>query len=1033
MSRTGSTCEQKSPTKWRLRLGLALVVGVLLMATSASAGWSRRTVPGSPNDVRVWAPGVFSVATDAGAWLERANGTTSFIPTDDKAEGSFHNPANDCFMALRHSGSEEGIDPPCDRDEEILDSASIRLRTNSAGVGFLFLDEGRGTDRFHLYRAESPGTSRWEEITRLGVGPVQPSNALGALLMGGSEDVLFAIKEIGGVTLYWYRDFAEADTHRMDAPVSAPVVRDSEVVDLFPAGGDTPTALFSWGNSLYRGTLVQGGSSFTELSYPGGEGTITALDVNTGVSTQHGDGFGMATVQRDGGVTLLSAVPAAKPQDIGKEWRVNPTLPADLTAPRALECYGSSFCVIAQGAATANNVFVYTNDAPPTLAVSSDSPAPFILSSGTNRTINVRAPDADGDAALVKVEPSSFSEHGFSMTTTPVNGGVDLLLDATTVCANVSRNITISATDGMDSHATVGTYALQVQRALAPTAPTISPRPNIAVPAGGMPLLLTATASAPCGVEEFTWTELSPDAGRLALSGERKQDATFTPPRIMCRSVGEIHAYRVRAVEDGGVSSLPTDVTIQVLPWGAPNAPFNDGGVEVTIQAGESQVLHPDMPSHECDKPGAGFPGVETVWQLVDGGLAPPGVELRTQDDRVIAGSSAITPTLRVETDECTDTVFDLSVQHFTDGGFGVRGPESHVRVIVKPDGNPTSGARLELSPGPPAPGAAAGSASVAGLRCPTGPGDGGLQARIFLTSDGGIAREGTFPVPGPWQFEMDDVCLDTVFTLRGELVGEPDSAVEGNDVTVRSLQRPRLQPMEDPYLTARCGQPATGILEQRPLHPCSGLSISWTRDGGVELTQSDYTGQRIEVATQSTEFAELIGQSVVMHMSATTLEEATLDQEIPIRSELFVELDRRTEKATGADVDLIGVSVELRNTTECGVSQVDHLERLEGAEYVPGSMRFNGSPVEPEVEGDTLRVRGLVLEGSTSGQLTYVVRPRLLENARFEGQSFVRGVPVSRPQEEPPTGCGCSGAGSGLAALGLAGLAMALRRRRVR
>jgi uncharacterized protein (TIGR03382 family) len=123
---------------------------------------------------------------------------------------------------------------------------------------------------------------------------------------------------------------------------------------------------------------------------------------------------------------------------------------------------------------------------------------------------------------------------------------------------------------------------------------------------------------------------------------------------------------------------------------------------------------------------------------------------------------------------------------------------------------------------------------------------------------------------------------------------------------------------------------------------------------------------------------------------------------------------------------------VELRNTTECGVRGVDLVERLAGGDYVPGSARFNDTPVEVEVEGDSLKVRGLELEGNALGRLSYVVRPRLLEEMRFEGQSFLRGIPISQPQPEPPSaGCGCAGGGSGFAALGLAGLATVLRRRR--
>ena len=1050
MSRTGSTSEQKSPTEWRLRLGLALVVGALLMrATSASAGWGRRTVPGSPNDVRIWGPGTFSVATDAGAWLEYADGGTAFISTPDKTEGTFHKLGTDCFMALRSTGSEQGDGGSCSRNlpiESGQNSQTLRLRTTDASAGFVVLDQGSGLSRFRLYRAVNPGQSTWELITPdVLPGSVRLLNALGVLRTDSVEDVLFGLEDSGGGTLYWYRNGAGGPAYAF-APPGTPVVRNSEAIDLFPTGGDAPTALFSWGNSLHRGML--GDLELVELPYPGGEGTITALDVNTGAGTQHGDGFGLATVQRDGGVTLLSAVPAAQPQDIGSEWRVNTTLPTDLTAPRALECYGSSFCVIAHGAATTNNVFVYTNDAPPALTVGSGTPNPIILTSGTSRMINVSASDPDGDAVLVKVDPSTISENGFSMTTTSVNGTVDILLDAGTVCSNISRTIKISATDGLDTHAREVSYGIQVQRALAPSAPTITPGPIIVVPAGGPPQTLTATADAPCDVEKFEWTLLFPDAGILAFLDTRNKQARLTPPQTVCHPLGEIHAYRVVAVEDGGVRSPPTDVTIQVLPWGPPNAPFNDdGGIsEVNVRAGNSQELRPAMPYHDCDRPGIGFPGVETVWQLVggDGGLAPPGVTLKTEDLRVITGSRAITPSLLIETGLCTDGAFDLTVQHFTDGGFHStdggfvgRGPESRVRVVVKPDSTPNSEATLELFPGPPAPGAAAGSASVSGFQCLAGPGDGGLRARISLTRDGGIAYEGDFPVPGPWQFEVGDVCLESTFELRGQLLleGGVGPMEEGNSVTVSTLDRPKLAPMEDPYLTARCGQPATGVLEQRPLYPCSDdVTISWTpQDGGVELTQSSFTGQRIEVTTQRTDFAELIGESVVMLMSARTINEATLVQEIPIRSELFVELHRRTEKTTGTDVDLIGVSVELRNTTECGVSEVDHVERLEGVDYVPGSMRFNGSPMEPEVEGDTLTVRELALEGSTSGQLTYVVRPRLLEHARFEGQTFVRDVLVSRPLEEPPSGCGCSGAGSGVAAFALAGLAMALRRRRQR
>jgi uncharacterized protein (TIGR03382 family) len=985
--------------------------------------------------VKVWAPGVFSVATSDGGELVRADGGTVFVSaTSGQAVGSYYSPSRDCFTIYRKTGDEIGV-APCARNVSIASSLDLRFTTSEAGAGYALAS--MSTSSSALYRSALPGSSSWTTVDQSINGRM--SNAISALSMGGAEHVLLGTRAVtagSGAVLYWYRDGVETATYSF-APEPAAIARDSEVVDLFPAGGSTPTALFGWGNSLYRGTLGDGGTPFGAVPYPGGEGSITALDVNTGAGTQSGDGFGMATVQRDGGVTLLSAVPAALPADIGKQWRVNPNAPAGLTAPRSLACYGASFCVIAQAISSGNNVFIYTNDAPPSLTVASDAPDPFNLPSGTSRTIHVRASDPDGDAVLVKVEPDILPSPGLSMTITTADGGVDLMVNAGTVCSNISEPIAITATDGLDSHATVGNHVLQVQRTAAPSAPVVSPS-SLVVPAGSEPRTLTAaSANAPCGIHEFTWTPLSQDLGRLTLFGPQNAQAVFRPPATVCNPLGESHLYRVRAVEDGGVSSPPTDVSIQVLPWGAPKAPFDGGQQQVTLQAGAGRrELRPNE-THVCDVPGGDFPGVETRWRLTGGGAAPPGVRLLAEDGGVV-GSSAVTPVLRIEADDCTAAEFDLAAQHYTRGESGDGGPESSVHVTVEPNLNPLTEAMLELGRGTATPESAAGTASVGGLRCLDQRGNLGLTARIALTSDGGIVREGIFPVPGSWQFMLGDACLGTTYGLQGELLvnGGPRTVVMGEPITVPPVEDAELQPMVAPFLTARCGEPATGVLEQRALYPCSELPISWAQVGGIALTQPSYTGHQIEVATQDTDFAELIGRSVVMRMSTMTgtMGKTTeLTQEVPILTEPFVELQRRTEKATGSDVDLIGVSVELRNTTECGVTQVDHMERLEGADYVPESARFNGSPVEAEVEGNTLMVRGLVLEGSTTGRLTYVVRPRLLGSSRFEGQASVRGVPVSQPQGAPPAGCGCSGAGSGLAALGLAGLSVLLRRRRGR
>jgi uncharacterized protein (TIGR03382 family) len=160
--------------------------------------------------------------------------------------------------------------------------------------------------------------------------------------------------------------------------------------------------------------------------------------------------------------------------------------------------------------------------------------------------------------------------------------------------------------------------------------------------------------------------------------------------------------------------------------------------------------------------------------------------------------------------------------------------------------------------------------------------------------------------------------------------------------------------------------------------------------------------------------------------------------QKISIVAEPFVTMNRSVENAVGADTDLIGVSVELHNRTECDVRSVDHTEHLEGADYVPDSARFNDIPIEKErieVAGESLTFHDLPLVAAANGtgRLTYVVRPRLLGKTRIEGETKVRGVSVSEPVQVPVSGCGCEGGGSGFAALGLAGLAAVLRRRRAR
>ncbi|HSP79583.1 MAG TPA: MYXO-CTERM sorting domain-containing protein, partial [Myxococcaceae bacterium] len=231
----------------------------------------------------------------------------------------------------------------------------------------------------------------------------------------------------------------------------------------------------------------------------------------------------------------------------------------------------------------------------------------------------------------------------------------------------------------------------------------------------------------------------------------------------------------------------------------------------------------------------------------------------------------------------------------------------------------------------------------------------------------------------------------------------------------------------------------ARGTLTQTfPVEACSNPLVTWTQVEGPALEEGSLSGDTVSLATRDTELDALVGQSVVLRVTASDGpgNEATREHRIPITTEPFIQVRRRAELPAAADTSLVGVSVELLNPTACGVKDVRFEERLDGLTYVPGSARFDGTPVEAGWEDGTLSVEGLALEGHGSGRLTYVARPHLLGERHMRGEALLRGVPVSRASapgtEVPVSGCGCSGAGGpGSALLALGALLASLRRRR--
>jgi hypothetical protein len=286
MSRTGSTSEQRLPTSWRPWLRLALIAGPLLTAaTPASAGWTVRNVPGTPTDVEVWDATRFSVSTTSGVWLySKDGGMLASIPTNGHPAtpiGSYLT-SQGCFLAFMSDDNVLTTPNACGDPDGPVGAGSIAT-----------LIKAEGTETGAVYVLSREGTPSDARVTFTPPGGVEPRPwlekevrsgspmTLGAERYGGSEHALMALGFNRDVLFYWLvdGDSPPASIYRIANAGLPP--KEVQTIDLFPAGGSAPTALYGWDTGLYRGVLARSGGSFQEVPLPGGPGQVTALDVNT--------------------------------------------------------------------------------------------------------------------------------------------------------------------------------------------------------------------------------------------------------------------------------------------------------------------------------------------------------------------------------------------------------------------------------------------------------------------------------------------------------------------------------------------------------------------------------------------------------------------------------------------------------------------------------------------------------------------------------------------------------------------------------
>ncbi|WNG56924.1 hypothetical protein F0U59_20770 [Archangium gephyra] len=836
-----------------------------------------------------------------------------------------------------------------------------------------------------------------------------------------------------------------------------------QAIDVFPvrepAKPPAPYAVVGTQHALLQGSLasVEPIRPVHQLEDDAG---VRGVSMNVGAGGDAGKGFGMAIVElADGSRQVMSPVPMLSATKAGTVWQVRSIPESVAKAPlKEVACAEASYCVFSAEKAGGGNLFIYTNDAGPELAVTvSDGGVVDAGSSGTETVVTLdeggryqltfAANDPDGDPVLVtSAAPPGGATGGWTaVRDARQQPGKPELWDVTTAAACETRSLgsfTVSASDGLARHEAHETVNVYVKHSRPPEPPTVvfadgSPIPSSGAVGelmpGGPPLALRmaggGTTAAGC-VLHPKWEPLFSGTGVPSLEQDGGT-AVITPPAMFCSPTAGSFGFQLSVTDDGGLSSSRT-FNVSMAPWGRPNAVFGAGSEE-ELDAGESRDLEPLKPIHVCMDGTSPSPEVATRWNvaLSDGGVPGDGLTFREEGERFV-----------VETQDCIDADLVVSAQHHLVSDEDVTGPVSEHRMRVRTALRDFAAGSLLLEPEvDPSGGLQVGVDS--NLNCPARR---GLDAKVWLErQDGSPLREPvTVPIPGTWEVPLGTGCGRPV-VLKGFMEDDAGqrSAVRQQEVATLRVDVGLAPFSEEPALVARCGEPARVTLTQTfPPGTCQTPEVTWTReeaDGGPALEQEVLSGATVSLATRDTRLDSLVGRSVVMRVTASASPDNEASQllTLPITVDPFVKVRRRTELPAASETGLVGVSVELINTTPCEVTGVSYVERLEGLTYVEGSAKFDGQPIEATWELGALTVMGLTLAGDATGKLTYVARPHLVGDRRMDGEAWLGGELISLRDDPgpqvPDSGCGCSGSGPGPVLFALGALVAAVRRRRAR
>ncbi|MCY1032207.1 hypothetical protein OV207_12120 [Corallococcus sp. BB11-1] len=1016
---------------WMVGLGLVLFAGV------ARGGWTvTQTSNGTPQDVVVFRPGFFAVATDQELYVSKDGGVT-LLP--GAMAGSYLQ-GTDCVVGIRADSELQSVGG-CSPDEgkrlfpdgATYNLSAVRL-TQDGGVGYAAAREVPVGQEFRSSVLPQQGAAQWGRL------PMTQPNAVAqaplAVLPPQADGGPHALFSVSANSAYfaWYRG---ATVTNVLAPGITPPTQAYSVALLPGATPAKPLAFFGNGTGLFRGTLGDEAWPFAPVLQDVGSVNALAFDVAQGSNA--GTGFGLMLVkQSNDTVKAYSAEPVAPASLVGSVWRVNPEFPSGISqTAKQVSCWGASYCVaILNG--PQGNVFIYQNEKPPDLRVLPDQ---FEVEEGTTKTLLLNPRDGDGDAVRVTATPRS---PGGLLTLAsgpppPGDNGLRLTLTAPTgFCASQQTLLDVVASDGLAAHDVTKTVTLRAKHTARPAAPL---RADAAVEGGvffmgGVPGTLTPVpGTSGCAPVRYRWEEPA-NAPRLARTDTvATLDPVFSR-EDRCQPDSKVFTYKVYA-NDGEVESLATNVPVEFLPWGPPAAPFSSAPAPVFSTA----TLSPQTPLHAC----AGTPGLPltTLWSRLD---TTPGVTVTAVRGQVIprpiVGSTPVEGTsVAFESSGCSDTSVTLrAVHHVTVKDHTLVGPESIVDVAVKPRFFPLRDAKPAVTLDVPEERKVRGRVTTPNLNCVASR-DVNTVVTLETADAAQVLDTRTLSgAAGDFELKLPLTCGSATYAVRVRVQERlADGGTEMAEVVQPLTRDARDVELGDVRgeLVAVCDEGARGTLRQTfPEGACTAVTLDWSHVNGPALAPTVSSDDTAELRTTDTQLESLVGEFVTVSVAATGegASGATREHQLRIGARPFVSVERRSEAGPGSSSSQVGVVVSLRNETACGVSAVRYEEVPTGADILPGSVRLNGQVVTPTpLEGGGFAVEPVPLAAGATATLTYVIRPAFLGTPTFTGTASLRGVVVSHGDVPPPStsGCGCSGSGSGVTAFGLGALAWLARRRR--